>query len=57
MRLRIAAPNEPVSIEPPPPGLVDVGGDFGVGGGGVVAPVPVQVDPVPAETAVPATGP
>lgn len=53
-RLQVGAPNEPVSIEPPPPGLVDVGGDFGVGGG-VVAPVPVQVDPVPAETAVPAT--
>lgn len=48
MRLRIAAPNEPVSIEPPPPGLVDpFGGNEG--GGGVVAPMPVPAQPVPAQ--------
>jgi hypothetical protein len=57
-RLQVAAPNEPVTIEAPPPGLIDslIGNE---GGGGVVAPVPVQADPVPAEpvpveTAVPA---
>jgi hypothetical protein len=54
MRLQIGAPNEPVSIEPPPPGLVD---DFqgNEGGGGVIAPMPVPAQPVPAETAVPAS--
>lgn len=46
IRLRIAAPNEPVAIEPPPPGLVDpFGGNEG--GGGVVAPMPVPAQPVP----------
>jgi hypothetical protein len=52
MRLQIGAPNEPVSIEPPPPGLVDamIGNQ---GGGGVIAPVPVQVDPVPVESVGP----
>jgi hypothetical protein len=54
MRLRIAAPNEPVSIEPPPPGLVDaIGPDFGVDGGGVVAPAPAPVQPVPVESVGP----
>jgi hypothetical protein len=53
MRLQIAAPNEPVSIEPPPPGLVDV--FQGNEGGGVIAPAPVPAQPVPVETAVPAT--
>lgn len=46
LRLRVAAPNEPVAIEAPPPGLVDNAG-AGFGGGGV-APAPAQ--PVPAET-------
>jgi hypothetical protein len=54
MRLRIGAPNDPVSIEPPPPGLVDAFMD-NEGGGGVIAPMPVPAQPVPAETAVPAT--
>jgi len=51
VRLRVAAPNEPVAIEPPPPGLVDEPG-ANLGGGGVVAPVaPVtRPVPVPAET-------
>jgi hypothetical protein len=54
MRLRIAAPNEAVSIEPPPPGLVDaIGPDFGVDGGGVVAPAPAPVQPVPVESVGP----
>jgi hypothetical protein len=54
VRLRVAAPNEPVAIEPPPPHLVD---DAGVnfGGGGVVAPPApvVRPVPVPAETVGP----
>jgi hypothetical protein len=51
VRLRVAAPNEPVAIEPPPPGLVDDPG-ANMGGGGVVAPAPpvVKPAPVPAET-------
>jgi hypothetical protein len=53
-RLQVAAPNEPVAIEPPPPGLVDAIMD-NEGGGGVIAPMPVPAQPVPAETAVPAT--
>jgi hypothetical protein len=47
LRVQVGAPNEPVSIEPPPPGLVDKGFP-GVGIGGGVAPaqpVPVQRDP------------
>ena len=49
IRLRVAAPNEPVAIEPPPPGLVDEGGaGFGIGGGGVAVPEPAR--PVPAES-------
>jgi hypothetical protein len=55
VRLRIAAPNEPVSINAPPPNLVDdprdsIGGGGG-GGGGVAPPPPVQVPPVPASIA------
>ena len=52
VRLRVAAPNEPVAIEPPPPGLVDEAG-ANMGGGGVVtpvAPVAPKPVPVPAET-------
>jgi hypothetical protein len=51
VRLRVAAPNEPVAIEPPAPGLVDEGGaGFGIGGGGVAVPEPARPVPVPAET-------
>lgn len=51
VRIRVAAPNESVAIEPPPPGLVDEPGS-NLGGGGVVAPAPpvVRPVPVPAET-------
>lgn len=45
LRLRVAAPNEPVAIEPPPPGLVDNPG-VDMGGGGVPAPAPPVVGPV-----------
>lgn len=50
-RLRVAAPNEPVAIEAPPPELVDDPGS-NLGGGGVVAPPApvVRPVPVPAET-------
>ncbi len=54
LRLRVAAPNEPVAIEPPPPGLVDdAGANMGGGGTGVPAPAPPvvgPVQPVPAES-------
>jgi hypothetical protein len=51
LRLRVAAPNESVTIEPPPPNLVDEPGS-NLGGGGVVAPPApvVRPVPVPAET-------
>jgi hypothetical protein len=49
LRLRVAAPNEPVAIEAPPPQLVDDPGS-NLGGGGFVAPAPPVVKPVPAET-------
>jgi hypothetical protein len=51
LRLRVAAPNEPVAIEAPPPQLVDDPGS-NQGGGGVVAPPTPVVKPVsvPAET-------
>jgi len=57
LRLRVAAPNEPVAIEPPPPGLVDDPGD-NMGGGGIGVPVPARpvpapVQPVPAESIAP----
>jgi hypothetical protein len=51
VRLRVAAPNEPVAIDPPPPGLVDDAGANIGGGGGFVVPAPPQ--PVPVES----TGP
>jgi hypothetical protein len=56
VRIRIAAPNEPVTIEAPPPNLVDEA-DSNIGGGGVVAPAPpvVRPVPVPAEPAVEVT--
>lgn len=49
VRIRVAAPNEPVSINAPPAELVDQGNPgFGIGGGGV-APVPPQpvTQPIP----------
>lgn len=52
VRLRVAAPNEPVAIEPPPPALVDEPG-ANMGGGGVVAPVAPVVEPVPVESPAP----
>lgn len=49
VRIRVAAPNEPVSINAPPADLVDQGNPgFGIGGGGVVAPVPPKAIPGPA---------
>lgn len=50
VRLRVAAPNEPVAIDPPPPDLVDDAG-ANIGGGGFVVPAPPQ--PVPVQS----TGP
>jgi hypothetical protein len=48
LRLRLAAPNESVTIDPPPPNLVDEPGS-NLGGGGFVAP-PAPPVAVPAET-------
>ncbi|MEX2010869.1 MAG: hypothetical protein WEF51_01390 [Chloroflexota bacterium] len=51
VRIRVAAPNEPVAIEPPPPNLVDDPGATLGGGGFVAPPAPVvKPVPVPAET-------
>lgn len=50
VRLRVAAPNEPVAINAPPPALVDNPRD-NIGGGGFVGPpVAVPVQPVPQES-------
>lgn len=46
VRLRVAAPNEPVAIEPPPPNLVDDPGS-NLGGGGVVAPPAPAIEVTP----------
>jgi hypothetical protein len=50
LRLRVAAPNEPVAIEAPPPALVDEPG-ANIGGGGIVAPVAPVGRPVPVPAA------
>lgn len=56
VRVRIASPNEPVSINAPPPGLVDDPQD-NIGGGGIVAPpapaAAPPVQPMPVESVGP----
>jgi hypothetical protein len=47
VRIRVAAPNEPVAVEAPPPGLVDdAGANIGGGGFQVAPPQPVPVESI-----------